>query len=364
MPDGSVSFVSSVRIPRMNRKSVLRSTVSVLLVAVTLTRGVAEIRAENKGDREVGQTSEERWVRPDNNEQRPLWGVRGGICVGLPPLPGPRGLLRIYAPYLDQPKNHVINYIAIEPTTAEDKVRGLSELEHSALDGTRGKRLWSANAAESAAAQSAPAAGVIEQLDSVECLRVYIYVERFENGADVYLQLTFRADRPHEVGIATFAKPDSKPLQNCTVTATMGNYARLRTLLLGSQKVAVSELWPKYSGSGFTPHRFFPLSELQRDSNGEAIVSAEPDEADPEAVTYEAGTREGWRYRGAAARQYWRVVKPDAGLQACVNGRRVYWNSDKAIPGGVAFENFELVAPFEQGQEFWFGAEPMVIKSE
>ena len=41
-----------------------------------------------------------------------------------------------------------------------------------------------------------------------------------------------------------------------------------------------------------------------------------------------------------------------------VNGRQTYWASDAPIPGGVAFENFELEAPFVAGQEFCFGIIP------
>ncbi len=46
-------------------------------------------------------------------------------------------------------------------------------------------------------------------------------------------------------------------------------------------------------------------------------------------------------------------------VSAWVNGRGVYWASRSPIPGGISFENFEMVAPFQQGQEFWFGVEPM-----
>lgn len=38
-----------------------------------------------------------------------------------------------------------------------------------------------------------------------------------------------------------------------------------------------------------------------------------------------------------------------------VNGRRQYWMSRASIPGGIAFENFELRLPFEEGQKLWFG---------
>ena len=46
------------------------------------------------------------------------------------------------------------------------------------------------------------------------------------------------------------------------------------------------------------------------------------------------------------------------GLVARVNGRTTYWGSRAPIPGGIAYENFELEAPFAEGQEFRFGVVP------
>jgi hypothetical protein len=57
----------------------------------------------------------------------------------IPPT-APRGLIRIYAPFLDNPPGRVINFIAIEPII--DGKRGYSELERSATDGQPGKMNW------------------------------------------------------------------------------------------------------------------------------------------------------------------------------------------------------------------------------
>ena len=42
-------------------------------------------------------------------------------------------------------------------------------------------------------------------------------------------------------------------------------------------------------------------------------------------------------------------------LHVAVNGRYTYWLSRQPIPGGVAFENFELREGFYDGQKFIFG---------
>ncbi|ACQ81217.1 hypothetical protein Bcav_2972 [Beutenbergia cavernae DSM 12333] len=305
------------------------------------------------------------WVRPSAAEPaEPRWGHADGLQIGLHPLRGPRGLLRVYAPYLGHARDRVVNFVAVEPIPAGETRRGYSELEPSELDGVAGKRFWSCDDADQAASgeplrPDAPARGVVETRDGVARLSVYVGVEPFANGSRVHLRLTFRADAPHEVTIATYAAPSSAPLDSCIVTATMGNYARLRRLELADRVVTPAELWPDLEGAGFAPHARFPLGELRRDANGDVVVDATPDEADPSSATYAAAVAEHWKYTGALARQTWRADDPDPGLQAYVNGRRAYWASTAPIPGGTAYENVELVEPFRQGREFTFAVEPL-----
>jgi hypothetical protein len=270
-------------------------------------------------------------------------------------------LLRVYAPYLDQPEQHVVNFIAVEPIPRGSTQRGLSELEFSKLDGVRGKRFWSAdNPGDPAPKDSGgPAKGLIEKKDGQEALSIYILVERFDNGAHVYVKLTFWADRPHEVGIAVFAHEDSVPLEHCIVTATMGNYARLRRLHLAKRVVTASDLWPDYRGYGFADHAKFPLEQLKRNQAGYAIATVETDEADLTAATYAFGTSQHWKYQGKQGLQGWKSERPDPKLQVWVNGRYTYWAGISPIPGGIAFENFEMVAPFRQGDEFIFSVVPL-----
>ena len=56
--------------------------------------------------------------------------------------------------------------------------------------------------------------------------------------------------------------------------------------------------------------------------------------------------------------QYWRKPKEDGKsgeLKARVNGRKVCREAHDPIPGGLAYENFDLVEPFREGQVFVFG---------
>jgi hypothetical protein len=64
-----------------------------------------------------------------------------------------------------------------------------------------------------------------------------------------------------------------------------------------------------------------------------------------------------WYYGGAKVTQYWR--KPNGtfrdDLSAAVSARYTYWKSKQPVPGGIAFENFEMREPFSEGQCFVFG---------
>ena len=58
--------------------------------------------------------------------------------------------------------------------------------------------------------------------------------------------------------------------------------------------------------------------------------------------------------------QYWRIpahdIQPD--LRVKVNVRRTYWASQNEVPGGPAFENFELRQRYAAGQIYIFGLTP------
>lgn len=300
------------------------------------------------------------WLRPvADGPAEARWGHPDGIQIGLHPLRGPRGLLRVYAPYLGHPRDRLINFVAVEPIPAGASERGFSELEHSDLDDAPGKRFWSADDPHVREPRDPlrPARGVIDQADGVERLTVYVHVEPFANGADVVVRVRFRADRPREVALAAFRRDGSAELDACVLTATMGNFARLRRLHLRERIVTPADLWPGYEGAHFTEHGRAPLADLTR-AGSAALVWATPDEAAPHTAAYAEDTAHHWKYFGARAVQGWRVDEPSDDLQLLVNGRWVYWASESPIPGGVAYENLEVLEPFRDGQEFVFWIEP------
>jgi hypothetical protein len=295
------------------------------------------------------------WLRPaPGKKSEPVWGVKGGIAVGIWPTSGPRGLLRVYAPYLGQKYPRMINFISIEPTARGQ--RGLSELERSDSDGVAGKAMWTADTRDARPCPPwEPAAGRVVSMGAVKSLSFFLFVEPFRNGARPVIQVTLRADRPREVHFKLFADRRSAPMRSCVLSATMGNYARLRRVWLKDEVVASTGLWPKFKPDalGFTPWHEWPASRLLV-VRGEAIVAATSDEADPAQARYAADVPAHWRYQGKPATQFWRASRQD-GLKARVNGRATFWATKAVIPGGVAYENFEMQAPFRAGQEFHFG---------
>ena len=158
---------------------------------------------------------EDGWIRPPAGEHgaKPVWGLAEGLRIGLAPLPGPRGLLRVFAPYVGQPDWRMINFIAVEPIAEGRTNRSFSELERSSLVEGTGKVMWSVDQPDDWTPRSPahPARGVIGVENGVKTLTVFIGVERFQNGAAVFLRLTFREDRPCEVQISHFHTADLRP---------------------------------------------------------------------------------------------------------------------------------------------------------
>lgn len=301
------------------------------------------------------------WIQPARNKPaRPVWGNVNGLQVGLSPLPGPRGLLRIYAPYLGHSESIMINYIAIEPIPAGTEFRGFSELEMSIIDNKQGKLFWSSDdsLAIVPGQEEYPARGIVSGLGNKQTLTVFVFVEPFQNGAKVFIRLRFLKEKPYEVEIATFKQNGSAPLKHCIVTATMGNYARLRTIFFENRTKSAADLWSDYRGDAFAPHVVFPIKEMIRDRNGGAWFIAAPNEKNPSDAEYSPGTNSHWKYEGKVATQYWHCENPDSSLEGLVNGRNVYWAGNSPIPGGIAIENFEMKEAFRNGATYIFGVNP------
>jgi len=297
------------------------------------------------------------WSRPGLSTNQPVWGVRGGLLWAVAPAGfrggEPRGLLRLGYPVLPGNRYDLINFIAIEPIVRGR--RGFSELERSQLDGLAGKRIRAQNPGDVTDTNLMPGK-VRERSDGQEELEVTLQVEKFENGAHVRLAVLQRGDRPDELAITVFQEPDSAPLDYCILSATMGNMARTRQLWLKDEAVSSLQVYGDYKDKGFAPHREYPLSRLHRTAAGGVLVAVTNDEENPAAVYPFAGS-ELWHYAGRKVTQYW---ARDAGafhddLAAVVNGRYTYWWSAQPIPGGVAFENFELRERFYDGQRSIFG---------
>jgi hypothetical protein len=235
--------------------------------------------------------------------------------------------------------------------------KGFSELELSALDDARGKRIWAVGETNLASNASTLVPGRLSQPSpGVEELEVTVRVEPFDNGARVRLVISQRSDAPDEIRLAVHSDPGSAPIEYCILTATMGNLARTRLLWLKDEVVSSLKLYPQYKGNDFAPHHVYPLDRLARTAAGDVLVALTTDEEDPASV-YPFPGRRSWHYGGCKVTQYWRKPRGTArgDLHVAVNARYTYWQTRRPIPGGIAFENFELRERFYQGQAFIFG---------
>jgi hypothetical protein len=340
-----------------------RPVVLVQIAFVLLTlKGVVGIEpctAQQPSSSDRRPAAATKWVQGQRDGYRPCWGIAGGLLFGIHPGDAkgdgePRGLIRIYAPVLPGGKYDLINFIAVEPVVGGR--RGFSEMERSRLDGVPGKRIWTA--ADSAVPRDSVKIepGRIRSLPGgVEQLELTLRVEKFDNGAHLYLVVTQRSDAPDEIELTVHAEPGSKPPEYAVLSATMGNKARARLLWLADGPKSTEQLYPNFSGDGFAATTVFGLPQIHRTASGDALVAITTNEANPAAA--KIADMDGWYYAGAKVTQYWRKPKASFGtdLQAAVNARYLYWGMQRPIPGGAAFENFELREPFRDGQPIRFG---------
>ena len=305
------------------------------------------------------------WVRPARQGDPLIWGRRDGIVFGLASaggMRGPRGLIRVGLFTPDTTEAQLLNFIAVEPVIHGPGSRfdrmAFSELEMSTLDsGQRGKRMR-VHSGEGTIDDIT--SGKLETLQAgrakIDRLTVRIDVEKFtQNGAHVYLIASIDSDHPKELRLAVFAESDSPPIEELSLTATMGNFERLRLLWLKDKVINSHDLFGDYTGEAFVEKESYLLPEMLRSGEGDAIVYCTSDEADPRSTP--GNSTNHWVYPLPKITQYWRVpgydVQPD--LRVRVNARRVYWASTAPLLGGIAFENFEVRERYVAGQTFIFG---------
>jgi hypothetical protein len=257
---------------------------------------------------------------------------------------GPRGLIRIWYPSTPGNKYNLITFIAVEPVV-QGRGKGFSELERSRFDHSPGKLI---TVAEPASVKSLPS--------GAEMLTLKLEVERFNNGAHVFLVITQRDDHPDEIHFRVCRKEDSAPLKSCPLTATWGNLTRSRRIWLKDRVISSLAVYHDYAGNGFARDLKFPLRSLCRLPDGNMIAAMTTNEKNPAAVYPVPGSNR-WHYGGVPVTQYWKKPHKNINedLYVRVNGRSTYWASTQQIPGGVAFENFEMREPYYDGQDIIYG---------
>lgn len=299
------------------------------------------------------------WVRPTASTNPPIWGISGGLQFAVAPggfrAGEPRGLIRLGYPIDSSGTYDLINFIAIEPVVGGKK--GFSELERSRADRLPGKQIDVDVPKEERSFEKSLCAGKLTPLPGGgERLDIPLRIEPFDNGAHVRLVLSQSSLAPDELMLTVFAEPDSALMDYCILTATMGNLVRTRELWLRDKVVHSLSLYPDYRDKDFAPHTRFPLNQLNRSSDGSVWAAITGNEAEPSAVYPFPGSKL-WHYAGPRLTQYWKktpgTFRED--LHVTVNARFTYWRSQTPIPGGIAFENFEMRERFYDGQQFTYG---------
>lgn len=350
------TIVSATHVIRRSRLIASFRNISASLILILLFASLTSTTARG---------NESDWIRPMHSDQPLIWGRKDGIVFGLPSesgLPGPRGLIRVGVISSATGQPQLLNFIAIEPVVSGPGSRfsrmAFSELEFSTLDkGVQGKRLWvEPGALDGSGSFNSTLTTLEARPKPIEKLTVRVEVEKFSaNGAHVYLILSIDSDKPGELRLAVYQYEDSPPVEELTLTATMGNFERLRWLFLKDTVIESRSLFGNYTGNDFPERENYPLGDMLRIGDGDAIVLCTSDEQSPSSVPTTASRF--WYYPLPRLTQYWRVpahdVEPD--LRVRVNGRATYYGNHAPLPNGIAFENFEVRQRYKPGQISIFG---------
>jgi hypothetical protein len=347
---------------------------TITIAAVMLFASPATAQSPSAASAQNADTSSQ-WIHPHAPGDPLIWGRKDGILFGLPSpggLRGPRGLIRVGVLSPTTGKPELLNFIAVEPVVLGPGSRSsrmaFSELEPSRLDpGEHGKRLSVdlSSYEKSNPDKSNLPSGSLQTFSgernspAIERLSVQIDVERFSaNNAHVHLIASIDSDNPGELRLSVFADNDSPPIEELALTATMGNFERLRRLWLHHCVVDSRELMGSYTGDAFAGPPNYPLRDMLRTPDGDAIVFATTNEDNPSSFPETPNGH--WHYPLPKLTQYWRIdaneIQPD--LRVRVNGRRVYWASHDIVPGGIAYENFDVRQHYVPGQTYIFGITP------
>jgi hypothetical protein len=299
-------------------------------------------------------------IHPKNPGDPLIYGIQDGVVVTIHPFGihdattpgGPRGL--IYVGFEENGKRQLSNYIAIEPIARGR--RDYSELE-TGSDHKKGKIFKITDRVdEIPGSDTTFASGNIEGLEGNRSLSFAIHPECFENGSMPIIEVTLFENKPDRIRFRTFAATQSASMTQCILTATMGNYTRCRYLWMAAESAFAPSLYQGYQDKGFIEKEPYPLARLHKTRDGGVIAVISPDEIEPREVRPFPGW-DWWYYPGKRLAQFWYKPKGtyDDSLHCRVNGRHTYWAFHNPIPGGTAFENFELVERFSPGRESWFG---------
>src|SRR3546814_96336 len=197
----------------------------------------------------------------------------------------------------------MINFLAIGPVV--DGKMEFSEISPSKVDGIWGKLLWASDGPEAESYYpTARTRGVVSQIrgteQPVEELTVYIFMEHFAHGAAPYLKLSIRTDRPEELSIEVFHREGSAQMDRCAITATMGNYPRLRHLHLKDGVVKSTQLYAGFDGIDFIEKESYPIDQFVEDNDGYLWALSTGDETMAQLSAWPddslAHTKMNWKY--------------------------------------------------------------------
>ncbi|MCO8122030.1 hypothetical protein NHH03_09800 [Stieleria sp. TO1_6] len=329
-----------------------------------------------------------RFVTPKNGAFRNTWGNRQGtrLVVGITnQLNGLLGIQPDARAIMDDGWNRwgkVLNAISVRPLLDDSRSVKPSTNNMSADSPvTKIPTLTVTNSLQPDARDSGNlASGVISENGKV--MRVFVHYSSLPSGALIAVEVIFDSDHPDRIGFLPHQIQGSPPIKACQFETRFDSRFQWRRIDLlpvnqdGSVAESESQLVPQVTtlqklaaqekspnGWQAIPAEQMPTAPDTIDEDALSELKLTTDVADFSQVTYPAGTRGQWDYKGLPVGQKWLLPRRgaqvtdgqsvDDAIQAEIQTATVYPGTQAAIPGGAVISNVRVTVPMPADRPIW-----------
>jgi hypothetical protein len=297
------------------------------------------------------------------------WGFREGIRIRFGrffPRKPLWGTIQIVHTGTRLPKNLPLNELAIKPR-ADDRYANSTTEQRTQAGGKLGLRFATSDSKQLSKKVWEPAEGVLSE--DGKTLRLFVHPEPFSNRARPVIEIRFDAPHANRIGFRVHTASESTGMTECVLSAMSGSFADLRQLHFADGHVKTTkqmfESWPdesKLTDKERSPWQTFSGEQFPLVDDGTLRqIRLTSDVSDYSTLKYAGAVSTGWQYKALPSEQSW-LCAAETPFTVALRARKSFRNGNGPIPGGPAFEDFELRTRLQPNQWIWYEVLPKTGK--